>query len=226
MLVPFHRRIVAGVAAGVLAIAAAGGVGYAAAAHGGPAGLVAQAAPTATSTAAPATTSPAQKPSGTGAFQRGGIKPVLDQLVSEGKLTQAQEDLIIQRLQAQASAHIGQGPRGFLGAASQSLATLFKISTTELQNDLRQGQSLHQIAQAHGVTDQQVSDTLMSSFKSRLDAAVANKRITAQQEQTMLTNFQNRLPQIINATPGKGFKGQGPRNRVGPRPTATPGATQ
>lgn len=229
-MLPFQRRIAAGIAAGVLAVGAVGGVGYAAAARGGPSGLIAQAAPTASPTAAtsataPSAASPAQQP-GRSSFQRGGIKPVLDQLVSEGKLTQAQEDLIIQRLQAQAGANGAQGPHGFLGGSAQSLATLFKISTTELQNDLRQGQSLHQIAQAHNVTDQQVSDTLTSAYKSRLDTAVANKTITAQQEQTMLTNFQNRLPQIISATPGKGFAGRGPRDQAGPHPTATPGATQ
>jgi uncharacterized protein YidB (DUF937 family) len=99
------------------------------------------------------------------------------------------------------------GPEGKVGgwhggAPSAALAQFFGISTTDLQTAFRNGQTLAQIAAAHGKSTADLKAFLTAQLKTRLDAAVAAGKMTAQQEQTALTNASSRLDQMINAKPG------------------------
>jgi len=84
--------------------------------------------------------------------------------------------------------------RGLIGPVAGFLG----ISTTELQNDLRNGQTLAQIAQAHGKSANDLKTFLTNQLKTRLDQAVANGRITSQQETNLLNRESSRLDQLIN----------------------------
>ncbi len=191
----FSRRTLAGGAiASVLALTVAGGVSEAA----GPSSLSQQVHGAPAAQATP------------GATKNGdhGLKGVLDRLVASGKITQAQEDQILNSARTgiahRGSAHDGAG---MLRAESTAVADLFKITPAELKTQLQSGKSLHDIAAAHNVTDDALKATLTSTFKARLDAAVAATKLTAAQEQTMLTRFQERLPQLITATHTVGNRG-------------------
>lgn len=91
------------------------------------------------------------------------------------------------------AAHFAFG-RGFISPVAGFLG----ISTTELQNDLRNGQTLAQIAQAHGKSANDLKTFLTNQLKTRLDQAVANGRITSQQETDLLNRESSRLDQLIN----------------------------
>ena len=215
-----NNNSIGGVAAGVLAIGAAGGIGYAAAEHPAQPDSVAQAA-------SPAATATVTEHASTAQGHREGLKTILDQMVSEGKITQAQEDDILSRVRSHMAEHMKGRPGGdrhalgaIIGGESQAVADLFKITPAELRKSLEAGQSLHAIAQAHNVSDQALMDTMTKAFKDRLDKAVAAGKLTSDREQTMLTQFQTRLPQLINSTPSQ-FTGHG-RGAPGAKPTASP----
>jgi hypothetical protein len=223
-------KLIGGVAAGVLAIGAGGAV-FAASEHGGqPAQAAAPVAPLVAD--APAAATPLATPTGgsnpttapvPGDGKRQGLKSILDQLVTENKINQSQEDLILQRVQAQFANRPGKGagPHGFLGIESKAVADLLKITPAQLRQDVRNGQSLHQIAQAQGVTDQQLMDTITAAAKTRLDQAVTDKKITADQETAALQRLKDRLPQLITMTFPNRPNGRGPRG-ANPSATATP----
>jgi lambda repressor-like predicted transcriptional regulator len=83
---------------------------------------------------------------------------------------------------------------GFLSPVAGFLG----ISETDLQTALRHGQTLAQIAQAHGKSTNDLKTFLTNQLKTRLDDAVKNGRITSQQETTMLNNASSRFDKLIN----------------------------
>jgi hypothetical protein len=108
------------------------------------------------------------------------------------------------------------GPRGFafgrggveLNAAAQAIG----ISVDQLRTELR-GQSLAQVAQAHGKSPNDVATALKNAFHTRLDQAVAAGRLTTDQANQLKQRGDERIDQRMNqvvpeAGPGRG-RGRG-----------------
>jgi len=98
--------------------------------------------------------------------------------------------------------HFGNG-KGFLAPVAGFLG----ISTTDLQTALQNGQTLAQIGQAHGKSASDLTTFLKNQLKTQLDKAVANGKITSQQETTVLNNADSRFGKLINVS----FKQNGPK---------------
>ena len=97
------------------------------------------------------------------------------------------------------------GVAGFLG-----------ISATDLQTALKSGQTLAQVAQAHGKSATDLKTFLTNQLKTRLDQAVSSGKMTSQQETTALNNASSRFDKLINSNfqqvggPGRpGMRGRG-----------------
>ncbi|MBV9579299.1 MAG: hypothetical protein JO057_11990 [Chloroflexi bacterium] len=100
----------------------------------------------------------------------------------------------------------GQGPRGGFGfgfaALRQGLdvaAQTMHISTQQLQSELP-GKSLAQVAGSHNSSGDAVAAALKSAANTRIDQAVTNGRLSADQANTMKTNIDNRIDQLVNQT--------------------------
>lgn len=121
--------------------------------------------------------------------------------VKAGRLTQAQADSIKAKLAGKSPCTLAgnlsvprdAGP-GFyqqqlLAAAAQALG----VTPDTLKADLAKGMTLHQIASAQNppVTEDQFRTKLIAALKPLLDAGVANKRLTAAQEQKILAGLQS-----------------------------------
>jgi hypothetical protein len=130
------------------------------------------------------------------AFQRA-IAGTLADEVKAGRLTQAQADTIKQRLANQTpctlhelkprGARIGAYMRQYVAAAASALG----ISEAQLKTDLTNGQSLSQVAAAQKVSETTFRTKVIANLKPVLDKAVADKKITADQEQIILNRLQN-----------------------------------
>lgn len=83
---------------------------------------------------------------------------------------------------------------GFLSAAVGYLG----IDRATIVAGLRAGQSLAQIATAHGKTADGLVSALLAPAKLRLDVAVAAGRITADRESTILSRLQTALTTLVN----------------------------
>jgi hypothetical protein len=161
------------------------------------------------------------------------IGQTIDDAVKAGNLTQAQANAIKARLSgnnAQACvgglggvAGIGRpgrpgfGPR--LGAVTQDeIAAALGVSTAELQQDLRNGQTVKDIAAAKGIDEAAFRTKLGAAVKADLDQQVAAGKITQQQENAALQRIQNGPLPLWNAPVRR--PGAGPR-----QPKAAPGAS-
>lgn len=108
--------------------------------------------------------------------------------------------------------------RGGFGVDGPALATWLGITPEQLQTELHAGagQSLAQIAQAHGKSREALITFLTDQVKTRLDQAVTNGRLTRQPADEQLARFQQTAGQIVDHVHPTG----GPR---GPRPAPPAG---
>ena len=130
------------------------------------------------------------------AFQRA-IADTLADEVKAGRLTQSQADTIKQRLANRTPCSFGDlRPGGakleaFMQQYVAAAAAALGITEAQLKTDLRNGQSLSQVAAAQKVSEGNFRTKVIATLKPILDKAVANKQITATQEQTILTRLQS-----------------------------------
>ncbi|MDQ6773169.1 MAG: hypothetical protein M3024_09290 [Candidatus Dormibacteraeota bacterium] len=132
----------------------------------------------------------------------------LDDLVKQGKLTQAQAD----KLKAAASTgscglggRFGPGPRGGrFGNLLADEATALGISTSQLQSDLKSGQTVAQVAAAKGLDEQQFRTKFVAAVKVDLDARVKSGLVTQAQENAVLGRLQTTTPPYWNGGVGGG----------------------
>ncbi len=68
------------------------------------------------------------------------------------------------------------------------------ISPKELRSDVKGGQSVAEVAQAHGVDPQTVVDAVVKDLDAKLDKAVADGKVT----QERATKIEDRLPTRID----------------------------
>lgn len=107
------------------------------------------------------------------------LKARLDKAVAAGKITQAQEDKVLQRFQN------GQGKafRRFAvvqGAIRVSAKTI-GIKPKDLTTELRTGKSVADVAAEHHVDRQKVLDALVAAGDKRIDTALSKGNLTPQQ---------------------------------------------
>ncbi len=142
----------------------------------------------------------------------------LNAAVKDGRLTQAQANAIKQRMRKTGSLplpFIGQpgfgdprvqrGPFG-LGVQSgpggplASAASYLGLSQTQLFSNLRAGHSLAQIAKSKGKSVAGLERAMTAAIKSKLERAVAAKRLTKSQEQQLLSRLTSGLRDFITGT--------------------------
>jgi len=127
----------------------------------------------------------------------------------------------------------GPGPRGF-GPSLDAAAQAIGITTAQLRQEWP-GKSLSDVATAHNVAPTEVADALKAAETARIDQAVSNGRLTADQANQAKQQANARIDQLMTQTlpaggPGGrgGNAGPGPGGRRGapgaPRAAATPTA--
>ena len=132
------------------------------------------------------------------AFQKAVADTLADE-VSSGQITQAQADAIKKKLANQTPctlpAKVGRGAGDkALGAFMQqyltAAASALGVTETQLATDLKNGQSLSRVAAAQHVSEADFRTRLIANLKPALDKAVADKKLTSAQEQTILNRLQ------------------------------------
>jgi hypothetical protein len=78
-----------------------------------------------------------------------------------------------------------------------AVAGALGVSPQELVTDLRNGQTLTQIATANGKPVSGLEQAIMTGAKARLDQAVAAGHLSGQAEQTILTRLSGRLDTLV-----------------------------
>jgi hypothetical protein len=102
-----------------------------------------------------------------------------------------------------------RGPGPGPGPASQAITTYLGLTAAELRTQLESGKTLAEIAKAQGKTVTGLTDAIVADAKARLDAAVADGRLTSAQAASMLADLKSHVDDMVNST-GPGPRGHGP----------------
>jgi hypothetical protein len=154
--------------------------------------------------------------------------------VAKGTITQAQADAITKAMADARSAH-GMGERhrgmpevfGFLRNAEKAVADAIGITPEQLREALRNGSTIADVAQAHGVSEATVVDAIASQATAQIDKAVADGHLTAAQATKLKSGIRDLVTKIVEGK-GSGFAGgfgrsgrhDRPGRPGGPPPTA------
>lgn len=150
------------------------------------------------------------------------VESVIQGLVDDGTLTQAQADKVLAALQqagvgpsmggfpGDGDGDGGRGGRGMGGLGDlDGVAALLGISTTDLRTALANGQTLAQIAEANGATAQQVIDLLVQAVKDHFAPEVASGEHTQEEADAMIAAATQQITDFVNnggALGGRGIR--------------------
>jgi DNA-binding CsgD family transcriptional regulator len=105
------------------------------------------------------------------------------------------------------------------GGPLAGVAEYLGLSAAELKNELGSGKSLAEIATAHGKSVDGLKQAVLDAAKKDLDREVAEGDLTAEQEQTILSQLRNGLDDFVNGKDGLRIKieakGAGPDLALG-----------
>jgi hypothetical protein len=128
----------------------------------------------------------------------------IDAAVAAGRLTQEQATRMKERLRAAevvpflgraGGPHLGRGGGEVgLDAAAEYLG----LTQAELRERLRAGSTLAEVARATGKTADGLVAALVADARERLEAAVADGRLTAAQRDRRLERVQERVRALVN----------------------------
>ncbi|WAH36545.1 hypothetical protein [Alicyclobacillus dauci] len=136
-------------------------------------------------------------------FIESSAKSKLDQAVQNGKLTQAQETKRLQALDAHVTQMVEhKGPfvkagKGDVRKLLPAVAKALGVTPQTLMSDLKSGQTISDVAQSKGVSQSTLVSQLKSDLQNRLDKLVGSGKLTAAKEQTILSNFDNHIGQVL-----------------------------
>ena len=173
------------------------------------------------------------QPSALSAALKKALENRVDAAVAAGRLTKAQGDELKQRIESGEAPLFGPpgpgggrrfgfhhaGPFGGLDAA----ATYLGLTEAQLRTQLESGKSLADVAKAQGKSVDGLVQALVDSAKKKLDAAVAAKRLTQSDADSILSGLKSRITDFVNGAaprfdrdpfrggpaPALGFEGQG-----------------
>jgi polyhydroxyalkanoate synthesis regulator phasin len=143
---------------------------------------------------------------------------MMDEAVAEGRLTQEQADRLRERAAeggflfpfgGPGPGHAWGGPHGVVPEAA---AEVLGMTQAELMEQLRDGSSLAEVAEAKGVADFQ--SKLLAEVRSQLDGLVADGTLTQDQADNQYQRIEENIDSIVNAE-GCGGRFGGPHPRPG-----------
>ncbi len=157
------------------------------------------------------------------------LQEVLQPLIDDGTITQAQADKVIAALVAARpmggheggpmggpmGGHRG-GPRGLIGEGLDVVATTLGITTDEVRTALQSGQSLADLAVSKDKTAQDVIDALVAEATTKINDKVTAGDVTQAQADQMIAGLSTGITALVNSTPPAGFPGPGFPGMGGP----------
>jgi hypothetical protein len=139
------------------------------------------------------------------------LRTELQNLVDDGTITATQADAVAADLAASLPDRGPGRPGGpgwghrHPGFDGEVLADLLGIDVETLRSDLRDGETVAEIAADQGVDVQTVIDSLVAEAKSHLDLSVANGRLTQEEADAKLVEVTQRITDFVNnGLPGRG----------------------
>jgi ribosomal protein S20 len=136
----------------------------------------------------------------------------IDQAVQEGDLTAEEANERKANLQERITRLVnegkpkGGGPRG-RGPKLEAAAEALGVSEEDLREQLRDGKTLAQVAEDRNVDKQKVIDAMVAEATARIDQAVQEGDLTAEEAKERKANLEERITTLVDEGPQRGHDG-------------------
>lgn len=151
-------------------------------------------------------TTQATDPSSDCGGPRAKFKGVLDRLVADGTITEAQEDAIIQAFKdahegAEGNRPAAAGPRlrvlqGMLEVSADTIG----VSVDDLKGALQSGKSVADAANEHGVAPADVEQAIVDAGTGKIVQAVTDGKLTEEQAARLKAHLPEAASKFVNHT--------------------------
>lgn len=140
------------------------------------------------------------------------LAEALAPLVTDGTLTQAQADKVIEALKAAGPIGGGHGHGRGGGPGAEAAATALGMTAEELRTELKSGSTIAEVATEQGVELSTVTDAMLAAEKEHLAEEVASGKITQAQADERLSGAAERITARVNGEMPAGGRdgGRGP----------------
>jgi hypothetical protein len=151
----------------------------------------------------------------------------VEQALADGRITQEQADALKERIESGdfppfigpglfgfREHGLGDGPDDhhfFFDAKLSAAAEYLGLTEAELREQLADGKSLADVAEAEGKSVDGLKEAMLAGAKSRLDEAVADERLTQEQADEIYERLESAIDELVNGTGPRA-----PRPGVGP----------
>lgn len=129
------------------------------------------------------------------------VRETLEARVQDGTITAAQADEIAATLAEQLGPRGGFGGHGHgeRGVALTAAADALGMTTDELRDALADGFTLADVAQAQGVAVEDLVAALVAAAEERIDDAVADGRLTAEEAEQRKAELTERMTERVES---------------------------
>ncbi len=125
-----------------------------------------------------------------------GLREILDDLVADGVINQGQADAVHDAIVDRGLFHGRQHFGGF--DHLDEFQRLLGIDLAELMEQLREGSTLAEVAEANGIDLDELVDDFVASAEERLGDAVAGERMTQEEADELLASMRERIERFLN----------------------------
>lgn len=132
---------------------------------------------------------------------------LIDEAVAEGRLTPEQAERLRQRIEEGGPLrppdrlHPRHRVRPVGMLVLHSAATVLDIEPQELLSELRQGNSLAEVAEAQGMSVEDFKAALLTQVQVKLDDLVAQDKLAQEQADRIFQDIEEYIDRIVNAHP-------------------------
>jgi hypothetical protein len=137
------------------------------------------------------------------------VEEALSGLVDDGTLTDAQVDAVEDALR-------DGRPEGRRGEGPHHVLEELGLDSEVVRDGLQSGMTLGEIAEANGLSAQDVVNSMTAAFSERLDAAVEAGRIDSETAEERKAEFAERAEAIVDGTAERPERPFGRRGHGGP----------
>ena len=140
------------------------------------------------------------------------LRELLEPLVEDGTIDSDQADAVVEHLIENRQERRGPGDHGRFGGpgglghhgpvrvATEAVTDLLGLEPEELFDQLRDGATLAEVAEANGVDRRELVDTLVAEAREHLDEAVEDGRIDAAGAAERAAELEDRVSEMIDRT--------------------------
>jgi hypothetical protein len=145
------------------------------------------------------------------------VEDTLAELVEQGVIDQGQADAVAAALEANRPEHGGgHGPGERMGRGLDTAAGIIGIDEDALREALVGGQTLAEVAEANGVSRQDLIDGLVAEAVAHLDEEVAEGDLTQERADEIEGTLVERITAMVDGELPAGGPMGGPRGGHGP----------